>query len=228
MEIAQQICRQGGFFTSARLQNIRRILFSAGTGGRSRTDQHLSGLRFEFYNSERESIVGQWFEQVDYLDLPEGDSIAHIKVWYTQEANPANTLHENNGKVVGIAISTFKGARKEVLLHSSKTMLCNDYHANAFERLVRGDPVLYPSYRNTNTNVLQDALIWGFNTILIISRSPGSSIHGMIQKNFSSSQRAGWNLVLNMTSGGYSGRSWTRMETRFSWPRSMHFSTPSI
>lgn len=42
-------------------------------------------------------------------------------------------------------------------------MLCNDYHANALERLVCGEPVLYPFYQNTNASGLQDALIWGFN-----------------------------------------------------------------
>ena len=81
LEISPHISRQGGCFTSILLTDIRHIRFSVGTSGRLRTDQHLSGLRFEFYNSERDSIVDQWLEQVDYLDLPDDDSIALIRVW---------------------------------------------------------------------------------------------------------------------------------------------------
>jgi len=137
LNVAAHIMREGGCVTSGSLRYVRRIRLSAGAPGRSRTSRHVSGLLFEYHNSERDSIVGQWFEEIDSMELGNGDYVVHIRVWYTQEAHPQNTLRENNGKVVGITLSTLRGVSKQKLLEEPKDLLCLDYYANPLEEMVR-------------------------------------------------------------------------------------------
>lgn len=136
LKVAVHVMRNGGCATSASLSYVRRIRLSASAAGRSRTSRHISGLVFEYHNSERDSIVGQWLEEIDSMDLGSGDFPIHVRVWYTQEAHPQNTLRENNGKVVGLMLSTFRGVSKQVLLEDPEDLLCLDYYSNPLEEMV--------------------------------------------------------------------------------------------
>lgn len=75
------------------------------------------------------------------MDLDDGDYVTHIRVWYTQEANPMNTLRENNGKISGIMLSTFEGARKTVICSGPEGMPCHDYYSNPWEQIVSAPEV---------------------------------------------------------------------------------------
>lgn len=136
LRAAPHILRNVGCVTCAKLDCVRRIRLSVGGAGRSRSSRHVSGLLFEYYNSERNSIVGQWFEEIDSVDLDNGDFVVHIRVWYTQETDVRNYRGENNGKVVGIMLSTFRGIHKQVLLEDSEDLLYLDYYANPLEEMV--------------------------------------------------------------------------------------------
>ena len=70
------------------------------------------------------------------MDIEEGDYVTHIRVWYTQEAKMNNTLRENNGKMAGLMLETFKGACKTVLCSGPDGMLCHDYYSNPWEQIV--------------------------------------------------------------------------------------------
>lgn len=94
-------------------------------------------------------IFGQWFQEVDSLDLEKGDYIVHIRVWYIQAlAHYSNVLraskHENIGQVLGIEISTFRGSVKRVLCGKTDCSLELDYFVNPLEELVSPSPSLSP------------------------------------------------------------------------------------
>ncbi|MBE3044479.1 hypothetical protein IMZ48_18305 [Candidatus Bathyarchaeota archaeon] len=127
---------EGGLFTSTSLTDVRRIRFSAGAADRSRSPGCLSGLWLQFRNGGRDNVVGQWFGEVDVMDIDDGDYVTHIRVWYTQEAKMNNTLRVNNGKMVGVMLSTFNGACKTVLCSGPDGMLCHDYYSNPWEQIV--------------------------------------------------------------------------------------------
>ncbi|KEZ44083.1 hypothetical protein SAPIO_CDS3836 [Scedosporium apiospermum] len=65
--------------TGATTRDVRRIKFSSGAEGRSRPPDSVSGLLFQYENPLQDRYVGQWFNEVDSLDLDEGDYVAHIK-----------------------------------------------------------------------------------------------------------------------------------------------------
>lgn len=123
-------------FTTTSLKDGRRIRFSAGVAGSTRSSQWVSGLLLQFHDSERENIVGQWFEEVDVLDIGKEDYVTHVRVWYTQEARKGNTQRENNGKVSGIMMSTLKEVSKTVLRGDPREMVCHDYYSNPLEQMV--------------------------------------------------------------------------------------------
>lgn len=123
-------------FTTTSLKGVRHIRFSAGAAGSTRSGQCISGLLLQFHNSERETIVGQWFEGVDALDIGKEDCITHIRVWYTQEAREGNTLRENNGRISGIMMTTLNGARKTVLRGDPEEMPYHDYFSSPLEQIV--------------------------------------------------------------------------------------------
>jgi hypothetical protein len=141
--------RQGACFTSATIRHIRRIRFSSGAGDRLRPSNSLSGLFFQYDDPLQDSYIGQWFQEVDSLDLEKGDYIVHIRVWYTQAlAHYSNVLrtskHENIGQVLGIEISTFRGSVKRVLCGKTDCSLELDYFVNPLEELVSPSPSLSP------------------------------------------------------------------------------------
>lgn len=128
--------REGCWTSTANLQNVNRIRFSAALRGRARKERHISGLLFHFRNSERVSVVGQWLSEVDSMDIDDGDRLSHVRVYYTQKAGRGVSLRRNNGMVTGMVMSTAKGARKSVMCGVCEEMLFSDYYANHLEEMV--------------------------------------------------------------------------------------------
>ncbi|KAL3482716.1 hypothetical protein BJX62DRAFT_245610 [Aspergillus germanicus] len=87
-------CFDHAFHTHAPLTNVRRI--RAGTGladGLLRTERHISGLLFEYYDDTPSTIVGQWFGPLHLpttttLDVAPGEGIQAINVWKSAEDSP--------------------------------------------------------------------------------------------------------------------------------------------
>lgn len=84
------------------------------------------------------------------MDIDDGDYVSHIRVWYSQEASPMNTLRENNGKIVGVMLSTFKGNSETVLCSGPEEMLCHDYYSNPWEQIVSTLNLPQACHRYTN------------------------------------------------------------------------------
>jgi len=156
LEIASYMAHAGACFTSATIQDVRRIKFSSGAQNCSRPPDSLSGLFLQYANPLQDTYIGQWFKEVDSLDIEDGDYIIHIRVWYTQAlANrdlPRSTSHENVGQVRGIEISTFRGLTKRVLCSEIDSTLDLEYYTNPLEQLVSSSLTYYIYYGiNANT-----------------------------------------------------------------------------
>lgn len=128
------------YFTAADFRHVRRIRFSTEKATDSR---YLTGLLLEYQDTRgarNTAVVGQWLRETDSLDLAEGDNIVHIRIWYSQghtrELSEFLKVVGNNGRLVGIQISTAKGLRKEVRFDGSGDTYFVDYYANRLQDLV--------------------------------------------------------------------------------------------
>ena len=129
----------------------------------------MSGLMFHFRGKERVAIVGQWIEEVDSMDIDEGDRITHIRISYCfdGEQNPGNHV-PSHCKVLSFAVSTLRGIRKDVLGRGSRIAYYRDCYTNALEAH-REFCLSTPTYlapptspRFMLTTRLQDGLGWSF------------------------------------------------------------------
>lgn len=128
------------YFTAADFRNVRRIRFST---ERATNSRYVTGLLFEYQDTcgaRNTAVVGQWLRETDTLDLAEGDIIVHIRTWYSQDdsKNPGefeDTI-DNNGKLVGVQVSTARGLCKKALIDGSRETYFVDYYANRLQDLV--------------------------------------------------------------------------------------------
>ncbi|KAK7431652.1 hypothetical protein QQZ08_001871 [Neonectria magnoliae] len=124
-------------FTSVKLANVRRIGLSTGISGRTRGPDHVSGLCFEFWDSNVPLYLGQWFHEVSHLQVEPGERITGFTFWQTQESNPANTQRENSGRITGIRIDKtgLDHQTVEFCLGNKNDMLVYSFTENPYEEL---------------------------------------------------------------------------------------------
>lgn len=72
-------------FSSVSLTGIRRISVSAGLVGAVRGEEHVSGLRVEFFDSDIPVYVGQWFREAAVVRFELGDRITGLTFWLATE-----------------------------------------------------------------------------------------------------------------------------------------------
>ncbi|KAM0429261.1 hypothetical protein ACHAPT_006475 [Fusarium lateritium] len=149
-----------GCFTSTTLSNIRRVGLSVGVPGRTRGPNHISGLRFKFWDSNVPVYVGQWFHEVDSLSLAPGERIAGFTFLQTQESDPNSELRNNIGRITGVKICKTGLEHKEVEISFGRKddMLEYSFVENLYEEL--------------------DGLAWSFehqcDYIYVLTRPPKS------------------------------------------------------
>ncbi|KAK2759508.1 hypothetical protein FQN54_002987 [Arachnomyces sp. PD_36] len=73
------------FSNSASLIGVRRIRVSRGISSRSRLPHHVSGLMFEYHDQRTPSIVGQWMDEFDSMDLAHDEALRGISVMVRPE-----------------------------------------------------------------------------------------------------------------------------------------------
>uniref|UniRef100_A0A0D2XFZ2 Uncharacterized protein n=1 Tax=Fusarium oxysporum (strain Fo5176) TaxID=660025 RepID=A0A0D2XFZ2_FUSOF len=131
--------RSEGCFTSVMLAGIRRIGVSRGLPGRTRGLDHVAGLCFEFWDSAHPVYIGQWYCEVGYLSLKQGERICSFTFWQQQESLPGNNSRENAGRITGIKITKTGLGQKnmEVVLGDKQEMLSYSFVENPYEHLVR-------------------------------------------------------------------------------------------
>lgn len=154
-------------YTTARLQDIRRIRISSGAPGQCRLSQHISGLYFEYYNSHRPSIVGQWMMEFDSWELSLSERITEIFLWFSNEW----TRYERHpmgggkklGKLTGIRFKTSFGNIRRFGRDCPADYVCLKYRRNQFEELVRALSWIISGTAHSNSTQ-QDNIIWAFNS----------------------------------------------------------------
>lgn len=128
-------------YSTVSLADIRKISVSCGAPGKTRNENHISGLRFEFFSSTNPIFVGQWYNEIDSLDLEPGDRITGLTFWQTQEtpSDAAARRRENTGRVAGIRIikSGSEPKQLEVCLLQKGDLLKFSFYESLFEDLVR-------------------------------------------------------------------------------------------
>ncbi|WAO84949.1 F-box domain-containing protein [Fusarium falciforme] len=124
-------------FTSVVLSKIRRIRVSVGIPGRTRSPDHVSGLRFEFWDSKVPVYVGQWFHEVSSLCVERGERITGFTFWQAQESHPNDADFDNSGRITGIRISKLTLGHKEIAFHfgGKDDILVYSFVENSYERL---------------------------------------------------------------------------------------------
>ncbi|EWY87857.1 hypothetical protein FOYG_09241 [Fusarium oxysporum NRRL 32931] len=130
--------RSEGCFTSVMLARIRRIGVSRGLPGRTRGLDHVAGLCFEFWDSAHPVYIGQWYCEVGYLSLKQGERICSFTFWQQQESLPGNNSRENAGRTTGIKITKTGLGQKdmEVVLGDKQEMLSYSFVENPYEHLM--------------------------------------------------------------------------------------------
>lgn len=135
----REFTRFSSCISSVRLSNVRRIGLSIGESSRTRGSEHVSGLCFEFWDSNVPVYVGQWFHEARHLDIEQGERITRFTFWQAQGRNEDTYLRENTGKITGVRIEKAGIDPKELqyyLGHESE-MLTYSFAENPYEELVR-------------------------------------------------------------------------------------------
>ncbi|OJJ02508.1 hypothetical protein ASPVEDRAFT_678273 [Aspergillus versicolor CBS 583.65] len=92
-------------YTSADMQSVSRIRFSRGHLDRPRHPGEISGLWFDYYDSSRPSIAGQWLFESGSTRFQEGEIISEITVWLPKDRESFSERCYL-GRVVRVLIST--------------------------------------------------------------------------------------------------------------------------
>ncbi|KAF4953028.1 hypothetical protein FGADI_6298 [Fusarium gaditjirri] len=111
---------------------------SKGLPGRTREPEHVAGLCFEFWDSAHPVYIGQWYCEVGYLSLNQGERICSFTFWQQQESLPGNNSRENVGRITGIKITKAGLGQKglEVVLGDKQQMLSYSFTENPYEHLI--------------------------------------------------------------------------------------------
>ena len=128
------------FFTSASLENVRRIRVFGHYGPR----ESISGLLLEYWNGGS-AAIGQFERELGSINIDQGDSIVHIRACFSHKhgMGSRSSADDNRGKMVGMTIKTASGASHEHLLlaRPGVNVFVVDYYANRLQQLVRGLPM---------------------------------------------------------------------------------------
>jgi len=117
--------RNGMMFSSVKLSSVRCIKFSYGDSISNprvacRRGSRLSGLCFEFWDTDERVYLGQWFNKLEgeTMYLSRDESITEFTVWHSRHLRTASGRGHREmsiyGKVRGVMIETSKGNSKHV------------------------------------------------------------------------------------------------------------------
>ncbi|KAK2128842.1 hypothetical protein NOF04DRAFT_1346157 [Fusarium oxysporum II5] len=104
--------------STVRLNGVKRVGISCGRTGRNRLPHHVSGFCFEFWDGRSPVYIGQWFHEIDHLDLDEGDRITDLTLWEEVEIeDDGSTSHFGNKKFTGVRIEKSGAEPNAVEVH---------------------------------------------------------------------------------------------------------------
>lgn len=125
--------------STVRLNGVKRVGISRGRTGRNRLPHHVSGFCFEFWDGRSPVYIGQWFHEIDHLDLDEGDRITGLTFWEEVEIeDDGSTNHFGNKRFTGVRIEKSGAEPNAVEVHPGLhgDMIEARHVENHFERLV--------------------------------------------------------------------------------------------
>ncbi|KAJ4270972.1 hypothetical protein NW764_013853 [Fusarium oxysporum] len=163
--------------STVRLNGVKRVGISRGRTGRNRLPHHVSGFCFEFWDGRSPVYIGQWFHEIDHLDLDEGDRITGLTFWEEVEIeDDGSTNHFGNKRFTGVRIEKSGAEPNAVEVHPGLhgDMIEARHVENHFERL---DGFVWSLYLNGDsfeartkpTELAQGDLCREFNEHQIIS-----------------------------------------------------------
>ncbi|CAH0046370.1 unnamed protein product [Clonostachys solani] len=124
---------EGSCFGAASLRGIKRVRVSSGLPGRSRSPENISGLWIEYIRGD-DVILGQWIHEVGSFDLTPTESLTHVSVWSTLEAETPLRM-ESFGRVIGIKFITSSGQQHEFRTDSSLPCISMHWRSTPYEEL---------------------------------------------------------------------------------------------
>lgn len=75
----------------------------------------------------------------DVFEIGKRDAIVHVRVWYHQQEHGFHRYmmpDENNGRVMGLELTTRDGASKRVLCGDVEDTVVLDFYTNTMEEIV--------------------------------------------------------------------------------------------
>ena len=99
----------GNYQTYASLKNVQKIQASTGIQGQSRSPNHISGLKLEYYNHPSPSTIGQWMNELDNndgLELSQDEDVCSLSIWLTPMGVSTECPGLEVGQVAAIHIET--------------------------------------------------------------------------------------------------------------------------
>lgn len=106
----------GEYQTYASLPGVKRITASTGSYPRSRSSRNIAGLRFDYHDQRSPTVIGQWMDEHEAIDLAQGETLQGITIWLTKVRGSPLVRGLKQGQVVGIQVQTNYGQ----LMASSK------------------------------------------------------------------------------------------------------------
>lgn len=99
--------KPGNYQTYASLKNVRKIQASMGIRGRSRSPNHISGLKLEYYDHPSPSIVGQLMNELDDgFKLSPDEKVQSLTIWLIPMGSSIECRGMETGQVTAIHIET--------------------------------------------------------------------------------------------------------------------------
>lgn len=126
-------------YTYASLHNVRRIRISCGSEGRPRHSYEVSGLWFDYFTSQRPSIVGQWISEVEVFTIDNDERLVELTLWVSKARYSFNKKY-SLGRVIRVLMVT--SYNRSIAVPSNKPLLVDNcvaltFRQNRLESLVR-------------------------------------------------------------------------------------------
>ncbi|KAK2764599.1 hypothetical protein FQN54_009294 [Arachnomyces sp. PD_36] len=149
LKLALCIRTQGSaeYQTSASLTQVRRIAASIGSSQRSRSSCHISGLKLDYHDRESSTVVGQWMNEYDAMNLRQYEVLQALTVWLVKEGVSRLTPGLNQGRIAAILVQTNHGQSKRFGLPDTHPIIqdCVEHQCQSGPQETLVSSILYPN-----------------------------------------------------------------------------------
>ncbi|KAK5662624.1 hypothetical protein OQA88_8538 [Cercophora sp. LCS_1] len=124
----------------ANLSSVRSIHVSSGETRSAprfscRRTTRVTGLRFQFWDTEEPLFLGQWFKEVDSISLDRDERITNLSVWHSRNVRHSRATMSLYGKARGFHVITSKGQSLTVRMDNTDKRLRLSFREKPGEEL---------------------------------------------------------------------------------------------